>query len=397
MSRFERAWFNCWAATLALVLGCGGNVNLGGKGSAGAGANANGGAPTTTDPDPSASTSVVKLQKVALGNLTAAGAYLYFTGYGGEQAMGLYRCDKARCKATLKLLAKGSFGFPQLVGDRLGISRFNEGSFDLMMFTLPDASSPQVVLSDLPAAPATPALFLDNFVYFALMMDGSIYRCAQPDCAAGPERIAPVRERNYVKLYAEADLLFWSDPSFINRAGDYGHAPVETLLPDEQLSAAPAEAVEGSNPDASPADGVESIAVEDGMLYASISRSRLEAPCDGYCPHEIVGWPVGGGPSQVFFRSETLLRSVAVVDGELMWLGPSAKTLAADAATISTCRVEACEATHRELGQVRAESAVFAADEHDVYWFEAEAELIGDVVTGFAVEEIRRAARLPKP
>jgi hypothetical protein len=380
------------AATLALLLGCGGNVNLGGKPSSGTGSDPNDDESMTADPDPTASTSVVKLPDVALGNLAVAGDYLYFTGYNGGKEMGLYRCAKTRCKATLKLLVKGNFAAPQVFGDRLGVSSFGEGNYGFTSFALPGGTDPRVVVTDLPALFASPALFTADFVYFALLMDNSLYRCAQPDCAAGPERIAPILSRNYVKLYADADRLFWSDSYFINRAGDYGRAPVETLLPDEQLSKAPADVLNGEIS----LDLVESIAVGDGVLYASVARSQDEPPCNGTCPHEIVGWPASGGASQLFFRSETLLRSVAIVDGELMWLGPS-KTLAADAATISTCRVEACEATHRELGQVRAEDFIFVADEDYVYWFEAKAELSGEFVTGFKVDEIRRAARLPKP
>jgi hypothetical protein len=391
----RRAPFLGLAATLALLLGCGGNVNLGGKGSDG-GSNPKDETPTTTEPDPSASTSVVKFPEVRLDDLVVAGDYLYFFAYGGA-TQGLYRCNKESCKATLKLVAKGSFAFPQVLGDRLGVTRFNDAgaagaNVDLMTLALPDASDPQIVVGDLPAIQATPGLFTKDFVYFALLMDKMIYRCAQPNCAAGPEQIAPNRARNYVKLEADAGLLVWTDGTFIYRTGNDGLTPVETLLPDEQLSAAPADA---SSSETYPLDGVQSIAVQNGTIYAAVARSQDGRPCDSFCPHQIVGWPVNGGAIQVFLKSETRIRNVAIVDGELLWLGPS-ETPSNDAATMSTCRVEACEATQRKLGEIFADYGVFAADDKHVYWFEAKAQPPGSF-SGFEVDEIRRAKRLPKP
>ena len=377
-------------ATLALLLGCGGNVNLGGKGTDGD-SNPDRDPPTTTEPDPSASTSLVKLPEVNLDDLVVAGDHLYFTAYGAKQTQGLYRCDQARCKATLKLLAEGGFAFPQVLGNRLGVSRFSEpgGSYDLMTFALPDASAPQVVFGDLPGLQPSPALFTNDFVYFGVLMDHAVYRCAQPDCAAGPQQLAPNPGVNHVKLEADAGLLFWTDGSFIYRAGDDGVAPVEILQPDGQLSAAPPRTFDPEYP----VDGVDSLAVRDGMLYASVARSQTGRGCDSTCPHEIVGWPVEGGPIQVFFKSNTRLSNVAIVDGELMWFRPS--TPFSDAATMSTCRVEACEATYRELGQVKSEDGVFTAGEQHVYWVEAKAEQRGN--TSFLADEIRRSPRLPKP
>jgi hypothetical protein len=393
MNRLHRTSVASFATTLALLIGCGGNVNLGGKGS-NADSNGNDDPPTTTDPDPSASTSVVALPEVVLESLAVAGDYLYFTGDKHTQTLGLYRCEKARCKATLKLLIKGNFGFPQVFDDRLGLTRFGEGNFDLVSFGLPDASDPEEVLKNLPALQPTPALFREDFVYFSVSMDNNIYRCARPTCAAGPERIAPILARNYVELLAEGDFLFWSDEFFINRVRSDGQGPVESLLPDELLSAAPATAFD---PNGRPADSVESIAIGDGVLYASVARSQNGESSDSSSPHDIVGWPLAGGASQVFFKSDTLLRGITIVDGELIWLGPSTKAPSSGAATISSCRVEACEATYRELGEVKPENAVFAADEHDLYWIEAVAQMKGGLVEGFKVEEIRRAPRLPKP
>lgn len=389
MKRLQQASFIGMLAAVAL-LGCGGNVNLGGKGSDGS-SNPNDDPPTTTEPDPSASTSVVKLPDVTLDDLVVAGDNLYFTAYGSKQTQGLYRCDRARCKATLKLLAKGAFAFPQVVGNRLGVGRFGDQteSFDLMTFALPDASDPQVVVRDLPQVQATPGLFTEDFVYFALLMDRTIYRCAQPDCAAGPEQIAPNQARNYGKLETDAGQLLWTDDYFIYRAGNDGVAPVEILQPDEQLSAAPPRTLSPEYP----VDRVDSIAAHDGMLYASVARSQTGRACDSFCPHEIVGWPVNGGPIQVFFKSDTRLSNVAILDGELMWFRPL--TPFSDAATMSTCRVEACEATYRELGQVKSEDGVFAAGEQHIYWVEARAEQVGN--TDFQADEIRRSPRLPKP
>jgi hypothetical protein len=388
MSLLERTL----VASLTLLLGCGGNVNLGGKHSPNDDSNDD--SPMTGDPDASGSTSVLKLRDITARNLAVDGDYLYFTGNSANDTLGLYRCNKTGCKETLSLLVKGNFAFPQVFSDRLVVSSFGEGNYEITSFALPSATDPRVVVSDLPALQPTPALFTEKFAYFGLVMDGNAYRCAQPDCPAGPELIAPIRNRDFVAFHAEADQLFWSDNSFINRVGAYGSAPVQTLLPDELLSEASAEAL---SPDSPPLDGVESITVADGMLYASVARSQDGRPCDSYCPHQIVGWPVSGGAIQVFFSSDTLLRNVAVVDGELMWLGPSAKLADERAARVSTCRIEACEATHRALGEVRAESAIFTADDHDLYWVESKERKPGHFYDGFTVDEIRRAPRLMKP
>ncbi len=398
MNSFAHAQATGLALFLALLNGCGGNVNLGGKGIADdATASTEGGAPSAAE---AASESVVVVPgDYSLYGLAVAGDFLYFTASNGAQS-GVYRCRKARCGATRELLISGNISALQVFGQRLGVATFGDGDFWLGSYSLPNALDQQVTIRDLPAPSFASTLFYEKFLFFALSLDDGLYRCALPDCAAGPERIARTRNDTYSRLQADADQIFWSDGSFIYRAGDYGRETAHAFLPDVALSDASADIL---NADASPPDLIAAIAVGGGMLYASVSHSDAGKPCDSFCPYRLMRWPSGGGAGEILFSSEQILRNVMIFGSELVWFGPSMRNPGKlDASSITTCRVEACEATRRDLGEIRTDLPTLVVDDLDVYWIKSEPTVSGGFVNGmpnpgFAIHEIRRAPRLPPP
>jgi hypothetical protein len=398
MSLHARTRMACAALALVLLGGCGGDVNLGGKGSVGSGGGSSGAPPVETAPDPSGSEPVTKFSKnFSLGTLAVAGDFLYFSSLGAKQAGELHRCRKSNCEATRELLTDvdGAIGSLQVFGDRLGVTNYADGSFWLGSYALPTATDPRIATADLPGNNAVSSQFIGDFVYFSLAVDRGIYRCALPDCPDGPQRIGSADAApGQVDLCADGQLVFWTDRTFIYRAGDYGNEPARALLPDTELSAAPTSA---PPPEGEPAKDIEALTAGGGALYAAVRDSETDPSCGPFCAQRMVRWPSGGGPREVLFSSEATLQRVFLFDGELVWAALPFQSADPYSATLSTCRVEACEATRRDLGKVLSNLHGVVADERDLYWLEAEVPAEAGALGSDFAQQIRRAPRLPPP
>jgi hypothetical protein len=166
-------------------------------------------------------------------------------------------------------------------------------------------------------------------------------------------------------------------------------------LPDAELSEAPASTMA---PEGELADDVGAMTAGEGALYAAVKDPAADAACGVACPRRITRWPSGGGPGEVLFNSEkAMVRGLHVFGGELAWAAQSFTTsgVPEETSTLSTCRVEACEATRRDLGKVGVAEVV--ADEHDLYWLEAQptdADHQDPRSSAIWLRQIRRAARL---
>lgn len=388
------------ALAAALVSGCGGNVSLGGKGSAGSSSSETGEEPeASTDPNLFPSQPVTLLAKdFSLGTLAVAGDFLYFSGVNAKQAGELYRCRKTDCDATRELLktVSGAIASLQVVGDRLGVTNYANGNFWLGSYGLPGATDPQIAIGDLPAMNAVSSQFLGDFVYFALGIDEGIYRCSLPECPNGPERIGLARRTapGGVQVCADGQLVFWTDRALIYRAGDYGHDPARGLLPDAELSEAPAGAMASRD---ELADDVGAMTAGEGALYAAVKDPAADKACGAACPRQIMRWPTSGGPGEMLFSTDAMVRGLYVFGSELAWVALSFTSLGVpeETSTLSTCQVDACEATRRDLGKVGFGGPV--ADEHDLYWLEAqptEADHQDPRGSDVWLRQIRRAARL---
>jgi hypothetical protein len=397
MTTLERTGASCGALVFILLSACGGNVNLGGKGSPPGSGESGGAPPVQTDPDPSASEPITTLDDdFSLGTLAVAGDYLYFSGVGAKGGGELHRCRKTDCEATRELLTSvsGTIGSLQVFGERLGVTNYAAGSFWLGSYALPAASDQRIAIADLPTRVPIASQFFGSFVYFALGVDSGIYRCALPDCPSGPERIGSAHAATgQVSLSVDGELVFWTDRSFIYRAADAGHESARALLPDAELTEAPAGA---GAPENGLSASVEAMTAGDGALYAVLKDAETGAPCEPYCAQRIVRWPSSGGPSEVLFSKEAMLGAIFLFGEELVWVAldqPANYT-----ATLSTCRVEDCEATHRELGKVMPGVLAVVADDRDLYFLKAGA-IVEDESRGAHVPEhqIRRASRLPPP
>jgi hypothetical protein len=373
----------------ALLNACGGNVSLGGKGSQTNGAA--GAAPTRDETRSSAGERVLKRSDSNLTELVVAGDYLYLVAIGPTDN-GIFRCRKSDCEGTFEPFVSG-YGI-QVFGDRLGFMRGEYGSYGFSSVALSDAKDEQLVIRGLPGDSGSPPLFYDDFVFFSVANDRSLYRCSLPACAGNPERLAGTKARFDFTPRAHADQLIWSEGPFIYRAGGYGTEPAIALQLDDSLSEAPAAVLHTDEP---PADRVSAIDVSDGVLYGSIARSPDGQPCDRDCPHEVMAWPVLGGPSRHFFNSDGRVEGLRVFENELVWTSPSGRQSDYDAATVSTCRIEACEATRRDLGESRFGFSAVSADEQHIYWIEAELTTRTPGDPWFQLNQIRRAPRLPEP
>jgi len=399
MSTLARMLGTALPFLVAVVSGCGGNVNLGGKGFEGGGLADGGALNSAESPDFPESEPVAKLpEDFSLGTLAVAGDYLYFSGFDGKLVAGLYRCKKSNCDATRERLpnARGSVFSLQPFGERLGVANLENGAYWLGSYALPDGSDRQVAIGDLPPSSQTLPLFHDGFVYFSVDVEYGAYRCPLPDCSNTPKRIGGTHNLDSVTIQADGEAVFWTDGSFIYRAGAHGDEAPQTLLPDATLSEAPAGA---TAVDASASDGVVSIAASDGWLYAAVTHSETGEPCDSFCPYRMERWPVEGGEREILFDIDGVIRRVFVLGGELAWLDRSLRDPGnLDAAVLSTCRVEACEATRRDLGEVRPDFKALVGDEVDWYWLEAEPAVSQGLPNNAVLDrEIRRAPRLPPP
>ena len=395
MTPGETARVSCAALVFLALNACGGDVNLGGKRSDPAPSGAGGAPPVQNDPNPSASEPITTLDRdFSLGTLAVAGDYLYFSGVGAKGGGELHRCRKTTCESTRELLTSvsGSIGSLQVYGERLGVTSHTAGSFWLGSYALPGATDERIAIADLPTRSPVASHFAGSFLYFALSIDSGIYRCALPDCPTGPERIGSAHAApGQVNLSSDGELVFWTDRSFIYRAPDYGHGPARARWPDAELSEAPADAK--APEDDRPAESVEEMTAGDGALYAVVKDAAEGAPCESPCARRIVRWPSGGGQRELLLRAEALFQDLFFFGEELAWVTldqPSHTT-----ATLSSCRIAACEATRRDLGKVYPGAVV--ADDHDLYWLRPEA--VDDQVGSAYVPEaqIRRAARLPAP
>jgi hypothetical protein len=372
----------------ALLSACGGNVSLGGRGSQANGAA--GAAPAPNETSSSAGERVLKRSDLMLSELIVAGDYLYLVNNGGPD-VGIFRCLKSDCETTFGPFVGGNVARIQAFGDRLGFRRKEHASYGFASVPFSNARDEQLVIRGLPNDTGLPPLFYNDFLFFSLAEDRSLYRCSLPACADNPERLARVRSLMSFTPRADADRLIWFDGPLIYRAGGYGTEPAIALMPDDSLSMAPPAVLSSDEPGV---DRVSAIDVHDGVLYASIGRSPDGQPCDRDCPHEVMAWPVLGGAAQHFFKSDGRLENLRVFNEELVWTSRSDRQSDSDAATVSTCRIEACDATRRDLGESRFGSSDFSADERHIYWVQAELATTTPGDLFFQPNQIRRAPRL---
>jgi hypothetical protein len=379
------------ASLAALLSACGGNVSLGGKGS-----QANGGTAAAQTPDQTPTAPgerVLKRSDIGLYELIVAGDYLYLVSQGSKD-IGILRCRKSDCEATLAPFVSGNVSYLQAFGDRLAFARAEYASYAFASVAFSNAMDEQLVIRGLPGDPGVPPLFYDDFVFFSVANDRNLYRCSLPACADHPKRLARTKGHFNFTPRADGDRLIWFEGPFIYRAGGYGTEPAIALLPDDSLSEAPAALLSHDEPGV---DRVSAIDAGNGVLYASIARSQDGQPCELDCPHELMAWPVLGGAARHLFTSERRLIDLRAFDNELVWTSQTAEQRSHDPATVSTCRVEACDATRRDLGESRGGHAVISADEQDIYWIEAELTTTTPGDPWFQPNQIRRAPRLPAP
>jgi hypothetical protein len=374
----------CLAAAMAVCAsGCSEEVNLGGNSSNGW----PGDGSKTVEGAYAVETELVYQlfpNFVVAHSLAVAGENVYFSGFSNGRAS-LYRCRKTNCQATAERLAKvcDQVGTMQVYEQRLAVSAYGDNTLWLGSYALPSASDKQVVIESLPQGGNLDPLFHGGFVYWSLQEDAAIYRCALPACTNGPERVGS--QINDTWLFGEGDLIFWLYDGFIHRAAQLGSSPAQRLLADQTLSEAAADAELDASQDY---PGI--IATSLGMLYAGL-RSTNPVCQSSDCVGGVVRWPVEGGTRETIHSLEERVSRFFVFENELVWISRHAHY--PDLGTLSSCRVEACAATRRDLGQVFSELRGLARDEHHLYWLET-AWIDG---TSFSEIQIRRVARLTAP
>lgn len=346
----------CCAALLACA--CGGEVNLGQRSPPAVDDDAN---EAPDDPLHVPSQRVVPLAAGSSNDTLAVFAdYLYFGLSINSGQQGLWRCDKHDCGGTLLRV-------PNVTED-LATLRVHEqrlvvtGGVDeawIGSYALPDVTDRQVVIDRLPRTGWFTPLFHQGYAFWSLSTDQSTYRCALPDCPDGPTKIGPAFDSSAVQ--ADGDLIFMTDSVAILRSAELGDAPLQRLRPDATLSPAP-EDVESFERNGPVVDKIETSA---GMLYAVVSTAS--SGCAG-CGTTLARWPVTGGEREELLVTQDHVSEFFVFGSELVWLAPRAGD--EDRSTLSTCRLEACSATRRHLGQVRSTLRGIAADKERLYWLQ---------------------------
>jgi hypothetical protein len=368
-------------ALLGLCSACGGNVNLGSRDQEGAPMpddppRAVPDAPAAASPnDPYLVTSerTLELGEIQpLGPLAVAGDFLYLAGYRGAGEMGLFRCRTSSCPSTFQRLpgVNDNLSFLQAAGERLAVASVEPDRW-LGSFALPDARDRQVALEPLPMLENITPYFYGGFVYWTMLLDSAYYRCALPTCAGGPRKLLDTR--GVGSATGDGTQIFATLDGQIVRLTQLGEGPVERLLPDATLSAAPPLA-QDSQPDPT-SDYVSHVVAGAGTLYAAINLNGCVS-----CPGLIARWPTSGGPREDVFRPEGNVGEMFVFGQELVWVAVHQDLQRAD---LATCRVEACSATLRHLDVVDASFHSVAADEERIYWLEN--------------QRVRSVGLLPKP
>jgi hypothetical protein len=389
----------CLAAALATCSsGCGGEVNLGGKSSD----SWPGGDATKTVEGPHAVETELVLQFSGFASsqtLAVAGDYLYFTGFRNRNfSLELLRCRKTSCGATVEGLATFTkyVHSLQIYEQRLEVTAGDLYEDWLTSYALPSASDQRIVIDNLPSLGRPYPLFHGGFVYWFLIVDQAIYRCALPACAGGPSRIGTLSNDSW--LYGDGDLIFWLEYGFVHRAAQLADLPAQRLLADQTLSEATADDVLDPSRDIAAV-----IATSQGMLYAGLQSTSPECegnafvsgPGNNNCVVSVVRWPVEGGARETIHSLAERVSRIFVFENELVWVSRSAdvnRTREIERATLSSCRVEACAATRRDLGQVEAALSGVVRDEHHLYWIESAWDGID-----LSPIQIRRVARLAAP
>lgn len=366
---------NALVALLFCTSACGGTVALGSREPAGDSGEDE--ARTSSDGRPLApSKRLAELGEVrASGALAVAGEHLYLSGWEGGATYGLYRCKKSDCQATFQRLPSVSqnLSFLQNDGERLAIVSYDPER-SIGSVALPDADDLKTAIGGLPRVEAIRPLFHSGFVYWSMLTDGALYRCAMPDCAAGPRKLVPTWQST--ALAADGDTVFAAVDGLIVRLPQLGDGPSSRSFPDATLSPAP-EMADGGSPFGDDSDYVEQLAAGSGMLYASLGRV---SNCNVGCPRKLVRWPVAGGVREEVGVTEGSVDALMLAGQELIWLAdPVADP---SASLITSCRVDACRDTLRHLGAAtRYRGLTFDAER--IYWVEEGA--------------VRSAARLATP
>lgn len=358
-------------AALTLVLsGCGGNVNLGERQRASEPSGAAGAPNETPDAE---GTPLVRLEnQLSLnGTLAVSGSFFYFPAFGdGTPGSGLYRCEKSDCEATLQRVGSDSWVVSLQVYDgQLGVAASDQNLelWWIGSYALPRPEKPRITLGNLPAIGDIDPLFYEGFAYFKMRTfdgDALLYRCALPSCADGPETVAGLNDSDELgadlnRPSADSGWLFFRDEGALYRTSIPQLAPAERLDPGETLAVA-------TRPELSATRVVSQIA-GDGTLYATLTA----ADCIDDCPHRIVRWPAPGGKRETLIDDAGAIGQLYLFGSELAWLDLSAPKLdSAFTAYLTSCRIDACEATRRRLGVVDSNSRGVTADDDNLFWIE---------------------------
>jgi hypothetical protein len=343
-----------------LLGACGGRVNLGEKAEPGPSP----GVAEPMGPDAPVGKLVAQLSaEIRVDLMVATSDFLYVGNFEG-----LSRCRKSNCISTLELLrgVGSNLDHVQVHGESLGVGHNETNRTWLAAYSLPEGGNERVVFDNLPNGGARSTYWHGDFVYWGVDIDHSVYRCRLPRCEPSPERLGSFV--NLRTIRADGELVFWNDDFFIYRSSNFGADPVATLIPDELLSEAQSDAGTGQPlPDAF--FEVQSLAVRAGMVYASIGPIS----CAGDCQYQVVRWPVAGGAREPMLSSPAPIEALFIFGNELSWAASASSFDAGEPATLWSCLLDSCEATHRKLGYVVAPlgQVVMTADDTDLYWLEA--------------------------
>ena len=379
-----RSWSVKAGCAALLACACGGNVNLGERSGAAQPAPVDETNDAPDDPYHVPSERVMPLEPgFSNDTLAVFESYLYFGVIANGRPNGLYRCNKHDCQASMARLPSVAQNLHTLAvyDGRLAVTGGEEELW-IGSYALPDATDKQVVIEQLPAWAVLQPLFHRGYVYWPLSVDQSFYRCPLPDCSGGPTVLSTAFGTSSAR--ADGDLVFTVEGGAICRAARLGDEPFERLQPDATLSPAP-ETIDADDPTQSYATN---IATGGGMLYATVQVGASGCPD---CQTTFARWPVAGGAREDVLVTSDVVSSFHVFGSELVWL--AVRPDDGDRATLSTCRIEACSATLRHLGQVRAELRGIAADAERLYWFQTARIDPGN----FSEIALRSVALLPVP
>ncbi len=345
----------------AFSWGCGGQVDLGG-----------GGPPQALPPEPAQNGAEVAAGTVGLARfaadfvtgLAADGTNLYLLDHvyldQVYPSSYVHRCQAADCWSTWTLLHSfaGDATDFELQGNRLGWANKSQG---LQLCRVPECGNIEIANGvAIEVTSLDTVTWDDDFVYFYLYSDSSIYRCSLADCHSTLTLLTDGVVSAHKIVVSDEFLYMLASGNILRLAKDGSSAPDQLALEGPTAwEPLPGDTLASPN-------RIAGFAVDGPWIYAVLGKELVSCAGLGcYESAQLVRWR-HSAPGAARELLATYVAppdsSLWSLDGELVWVS-------ADDIQWS-CLADDCAATTRQLGSIGifGRGGYVAGDADYIYW-----------------------------